>query len=358
MNALRRLATWPIRLTVSGALLYLVLQWVPVDGIAISLLSADPRLATVAYALTIPVVLLSVLQLQLLFDTTKTPIRFSQLLRIHLTTEFWGLFVPSYLSSGALRFYRLSQAGSPVMRTTSVILFRRLIDAAVVALLGCFFWTFVPLVERNLVVAPWVLVAVAAILLIFHFLFFNNTTSAWVRKFLEDADGSNAQGKFRRNLLELIDSQEMLAQMPWASLLRFVGIVIIRNFANVATFLAMAVSLYLPISFFGAGFVWAIVRLLKMLPITIAGLGLREVSLLILLSSPEVTNESIVALGVLLLSRDILIKLAGGFLELYNVCGTRFAKSAAKENQGWPGTSTAQLGNDTRRVSAFKRLQG
>lgn len=329
-NPRRGLATGSIRIAVSGILLYLVLHWVPIDGIAISLWSVDLRWVLLAYALTVLVVLLSVQQLHLLLNTANTPIRFSQLLHIHLTTEFWGLIMPGYLSSGVMRFYRMSRAGSPAMRTLAVVVFRRLIEATAVVLLGWVFWSIAPLPGRSANLFQWGFAGASLTLLALHFFVFDARTSAWLRKRLQSNDTEQEPGRIRRKLIELPDATALLAKIPSKSLLLFIAIVTVRNLASVVIFYAMVMSLNLPLSFADAGLAWAVVRLATMLPVTVAGLGLREVSLLLVLSSSEVPAASVVALAFLLLSRDLLIRFAGGLLEAWSWCATPSSRSAAK----------------------------
>ena len=105
----RGIPGWLVKTLTSGLLLLAVLHWVPIEDIAASLRGVDPGWVLLGYALTIPCQLLSVWQIHFLFKAAKSTIRFPRLLWIHLTTEFWGLVMPGYLSGGVLRFYRATE---------------------------------------------------------------------------------------------------------------------------------------------------------------------------------------------------------------------------------------------------------
>ena len=82
------------------------------------------------------------------------------------------------------------------------------------------------------------------------------------------------------------------------------------------SFLCFARSLDIELCFVHIGWIRSVVAVLMMRPISFAGLGLREGSLVLLLPPYGVAESDAVALSLLLFANNVAIKLLGGLVEL------------------------------------------
>jgi uncharacterized membrane protein YbhN (UPF0104 family) len=93
------------------------------------------------------------------------------------------------------------------------------------------------------------------------------------------------------------------------------GLAAFENLIGVAVVLLLAASIGVEVPFLTLGWIRSVVQLLDNLPLSIAGLGVREASLLVLLEPYGVAGERALALAFLLLGRSLLLGLVGGVLE-------------------------------------------
>lgn len=93
------------------------------------------------------------------------------------------------------------------------------------------------------------------------------------------------------------------------------AISLVRQAIGIFGFFCLARSILLPIGALELGWVRSFVQLLAQLPISIAGLGVREGTLLGLLPLHGVSPPAAVAFSFLLLARSIFLAIGGGLLE-------------------------------------------
>ena len=104
---------WLLKVAVSGGLLYLIFRSVPFPAIWSSLRQAHPGDVAVGLALAVPMTIIGAQRLQLLLASIGVPVPLGEVLRINLTSSFYGLVLPGFLSTGVLRWYRLNGPAAP-----------------------------------------------------------------------------------------------------------------------------------------------------------------------------------------------------------------------------------------------------
>jgi len=116
------------------------------------------------------------------------------------------------------------------------------------------------------------------------------------------------------------------AEMPLLDLLISVFAGISAQLIGVASNLFVARSVGIQLSFLELGWIAAVVNLATELPFAVAGgLGIREVTLLAIMSTFGISGEVILAFSLLLFARTVLVSLTGGAVEAFQ---TLRAKSA------------------------------
>jgi uncharacterized membrane protein YbhN (UPF0104 family) len=106
------------------------------------------------------------------------------------------------------------------------------------------------------------------------------------------------------------------ANFPAWDLLLLIGAGITRHLIGIVAFMAFALAVGIQMSFLDLGWIRSLISLFSMLPFSIAGgLGVREVSLVALLSAFGISAAQALSFSLLFFARDVIIGLVGGLLE-------------------------------------------
>jgi uncharacterized membrane protein YbhN (UPF0104 family) len=97
----------------------------------------------------------------------------------------------------------------------------------------------------------------------------------------------------------------------------FIFTIVFEAFGILAMYL-LALSLDLPITIIQIGWIRSVILLISMVPITFAGIGVRDSGLILLLGIYGVAAPDAVALSFLILLGNFVLALVGGIFELRN----------------------------------------
>ena len=306
---------WLLKVAVSAGLLYLILRSVPFPAIWSSLRRAHPGDVVAGLLLTLPMTVIAGLRLQLLLASIGVPVPLREVLRINLTSNFYGVVLPGFLSTGVLRWYRLNRSGSSGAQTFAVLLLSRLIETTTVVFSALVFWLVDERPGDQRVLVPLfgaLLLGLGAIYLIG----FNRATAEWIRGFLSGPRGAKVPATVKRHLLSVIDAIRDLGHPLGRRRAQVIGLSLASHILGILLFLLFARSLDISLSLIAAGYTRSMLLLAGMLPLSIGGFGVREGGMILLLRPYGVAPEQAVALAFLLLGRDLIGIAAGGWLEL------------------------------------------
>ncbi len=255
---------WLLKAAVSAGLLFLIFRSVPFSAIWSSLRQAHPWDVAAGLLFAVPMTVIGAIRLQLLLSSIGVPVPLGQVLRINLTTSFYGLVLPGFLSTGVLRWYRLNRAGSSGAHTFAVLLLSRLIETTIVVVSGLTFWL------------------------------------------LEGMPGDE------RVMVPFRDLGHPLARRR----VTVVALSLVGHLLGILLFLFFARALDIALTLSAAGYTRSMLLVAGMLPLSIGGFGVREGGMILLLHPYGVAPPRAVALAFLLLGRDLIGICAGGWLEL------------------------------------------
>jgi glycosyltransferase 2 family protein len=306
---------WLLKVAVSVGLLVLIFHSVPFPAIWASLRQANPGYVAAGLLLAVPMTIISALRLQLLLASIGVPVSLGEVLRINLTASFYGLFLPGFLSTGVLRWYRLNQSGSSGVHTFAVLLLNRLIETTTIVFSALIFWLVDGMPgDRRVMVALFglLLLGLGALYLIG----FNRATAEWLGAFLSGGAGRALPAAMKQPLLALMDAIRDLGHPLGRNRAQVIGLSLASHLFGILLFLFFAHGLDISLSLSAAGYTRSMLLLAGMLPLSIGGFGVREGGMILLLRPYGVAPEQAVALAFLLLGRDLIGIAAGGWLEL------------------------------------------
>lgn len=104
--------------------------------------------------------------------------------------------------------------------------------------------------------------------------------------------------------------------LPRAKVAYLVGLVVTRQLITVLVLVWFARAIGIDLLFTVAGWIEAFLHILLMIPVSVAGLGVREAGLVVSLQTYGVSPADALALSMLLLGKKIVRAGFGGLLEL------------------------------------------
>jgi uncharacterized protein (TIRG00374 family) len=306
---------WLLKVTVSAGLLLLIFRSVPFSAIWASLREAHPWDVAAGLLLAVPITIISAVRLQLLLSSIGVSVPLGEVLRINLTSSFYGLVLPGFLSTGILRWYRLHRTGSSGAHTFAVLLLNRLIETTTVVISALLFWLIDGMPGDERVMVP-LFTALTLGLGALYLIGFNRATAEWFRFFLSGRRAAMVPPSVKRPLLAVIDAIRDLGHPLARSRARVIGLSLVTHLLGILLFLFFARGLDIVLSLSAAGYSRSMLLLAGMLPLSIGGFGIREGGMILLLRPYGVAPERAVALAFLLLGRDLIGIGLGGWLEL------------------------------------------
>jgi uncharacterized protein (TIRG00374 family) len=299
-----------LKIIMSGIILAYLFTIIPLSEILHSIESAEIILLFIGLTLTAPINYLSALETQYLTKIQGIRLSVFEILKINLATNFYGFFLPGTLSGGAVKWYKFSKHGKK-SSAAAVVVFNRFLEILMIVFIGIFF--SLPAFyssgnDKLSIVLVLIFVSMITIYLllirksgldffenIFSVLPLPNFIKEIIRKFTE------AMRQFQN--LRLKDHLEII------------GLLFLYHTIGVFSFFCFAKSLDINLSIWIIGWIRSAMALAIMLPLSFAGLGIREGTLVVLLGQYGVMPNISIALSFLFFLRNILISLSGGLFE-------------------------------------------
>ena len=124
-----------LKILLSGFLLAYLLSIIPLQGIINSIFSANIFLFLTGLVLVLPVIYLSALETGYLTSIQGIKLSVLEILKVHLATNFYGLFLPGVLSGGAVKWYKFSKFGKK-SAAAAVVVFNRFLEILMIVFIG------------------------------------------------------------------------------------------------------------------------------------------------------------------------------------------------------------------------------
>jgi len=298
-------------------ILFIALFWiVPIEDVLYALLTADPLLVLAGWMLVFPVMYLGAVQLKILTRKSGIELSVLQLLAINLTIKFYMLFLPNALVGSGMRWYKLSKPSGQTAEAFAAVAFNRLLDLFLLVGLGLGFFILSGQFGSQSSAVGLVFLVIVIIFLWFFITRVSLSLHKWMTAFFGEREFGAVWKWTIEKLEELLLAISVYARFSTWELLSVTSVGIVRLLLNIFSFLFMAMSVGIGISYLDMGWIQSVVALTSMLPFSIAGgLGYREVSLVAMLATFDIGAELALAFSFLIFGRTILLGLVGGLVE-------------------------------------------
>ncbi len=305
-----------IRLAVAIGLLAFIFSYVPVEGVVARFAGVRPLPLLAALLATLLSRLVSGIQFKCLTDVQHMNVSLRRIFYINTTTSFYQLFLPGYISGGAIRWKKLAAGADNADKAFSVIVASRLFDSivAVVWMLTMFTADAAAWADGYPAAGKLLAGALIAIPLACVCVKYQQRFSAVLHKRLV--------GNGKANLGKLAWMTDKLAQallnfnwLTTSQLAVTVGLLSLYHLFGALSWYYLAIGLDVHIPLLSIIWIRIFVYLATLIPVSFSGLGVREGLMIVLLAPFGISNSSAMALALMLLSLSIAIGLLGGVLE-------------------------------------------
>jgi uncharacterized protein (TIRG00374 family) len=307
---------WFARVAVAGGLLALIFRYVPINNVLTQFAHVRPLPLLVAVLATLLGRLVAAVQFKYLTDAQHMNVSLGRIFYINTATAFYQLFLPGYISGGAVRWYKLAARADNSDKALSVIVVSRLFDSmvAVVWMLVLFAADAAAWAEGYPDAVKLLVGALVAVPLSCLFLRYQQRFGGVLHNHLAGSGNAypgmpgRVAGKVANALLGFnwLSTRQLLVTAALLSLCHVLGAL---------SWYYMAIGLGIDVPLLSIVWIRIFIYLAMLIPVSISGLGVREGLLIILLAPLGIASSSAVALALLLLFLSIAIGLLGGVLE-------------------------------------------
>ncbi|TMA74023.1 MAG: flippase-like domain-containing protein, partial [Deltaproteobacteria bacterium] len=252
-------------------------------------------------------------RLGLLMQAQGVPMGTFEAFEINLATLFYALFLPGGNLTGiAVRLYRLSRAGGRYATGLLAMASDRVAATAAITLVGLGCWALDPGDKPRMALAVLVVTAGAVIAAIAPFAVADHLRRA--ARLLRTRGLDWVYAGVRRTGLAF----EAIAELPARRLALLLFLSCLSQVPGILAFVILARALGLSLSIVTLGWVRSVTLIVTSLPISVAGLGVREGLLLLLLRPYGVPDHDALAFSLLVFTVTIAGSgLVGGVLEAF-----------------------------------------
>ena len=305
------------KLLVVFILLAALFLMVPIEKVVNALVSADRTNVIFGMLLGFVSVGLTAAQLEPLTRNQGIKHRIGRILAINLAVKFYVNFLPTTLVASGYRWHQLSQPDGKVVESLAALGYFRVMETILNLALGLmFFFLAGDIGELQVSVATLVLILAA---IIWIMVLVTRYSLEVYRRFSTWADHhikNELWRKVSRLIEKLFVAISTFANMSVLDLSLSFGAGILSAFSGIASGVLLASSVGIGIDFMNMGWIQAVIVFATQLPFTVAGgLGVRELTLVAILSTFGVSADQALALSFLIFFRGIFLGLIGGLIE-------------------------------------------
>lgn len=246
----------------------------------------------------------------------RLQIPLSSVLRVQLISSFYSLALPGDLAGGGITWYRLFRESGRAYEVGLLIGFYRLLNTFILVALGAaasvFDQHFAHALLRT-VIFVW-LILIALLMLPF----FSRRAASAVRRLFRPL-----LNRLPDWIVEKLNKAEFAARLfagthTGYSVAFAVLLSLAHHLIGIGWMFGLARALELDVSIFVIGWIRTLLALAQMIPVTVAGLGVREVGLIYLLGAYDAPQALALAYSLSVFAVNLVGALVGGLPEAWS----------------------------------------
>ena len=300
-----------VKLLITTGLIYYVLNIVPLGPIILALKETQWSYFIVSFGFLLAICFVEAYNFQLFSKGQGLKLKFLDILEVNFITSFYGQILPGFVAGGVLRWYRFNKLEKKPVEIFTIILFNRAIEVSINAFAGLMALLVLnPSPEMPYLV--WFFSSIIA-LVILCLLLSTIKFAQWRPKF------QRVPVLNRDTFWNILDSFSLFSSYPMRLKSTILASGFLKYGLSIAALLFLVKALGISVPVQVLGFTRSFLSIIIVLPISLSGIGVRDLSLVHLLQPFGVLPEDAVSLSFLILASMFLINLLGGFLELRQI---------------------------------------
>lgn len=296
-------------------LIIIILRSISIDALLESLRTVDTGLLFVAWWLNIVVVLLMAYRWRILYNIVDEPPTYQLLTRVTFVSIFFNTILPSIVGGDTYRTVSLGKGSkqSDMEQSFSVIFVDRIMGLVGLMVLGC-----LGLILNRDVVIPPIVTALTVILLTAFIALLILSMFNPVYQFLLRTFSWLSERHFRliESILTRIHSNIALYRKHKLLLWQALFLALVQRLCWLVAGYIISESLDLNLTVMTFIVFLPIIEIIRLIPITIQGIGVREGLFILFFGTVGVVNADAVLLATLIYLMSSLIGLLGGAIYL------------------------------------------
>jgi len=237
------------------------------------------------------------------------------LYKILLISTFYSLVFPGgMVAGGAASLYKLSSKSGKPAEAGALLAYFRIVNTLMVFAIGLVGMIFdqklaQPSLQRML--------SVIFILSIMVFLpLLSTRVSQFFGRILKYLlDRFRIKGRPKQFIVSLWQVLSSMIELPKSTVILAFGLALVSHLLGILLYWVIAQNLNIELSIYTLGWIRTFLTVIQMLPLTIGGLGVREVSVVFLLREYGVLEAKALAFSLILFSLMVVTGVIGGVLE-------------------------------------------
>jgi hypothetical protein len=310
-----RLRPFFLRLAASAALLVLIFRFVDLSAVFGVLRTADIPLILAGIAVHFASLFLATKRWHLFLGALiGRPIRYRAALALNLVGNFYGTVIPGGLIVGdAIKAYALRLPGDALGKVASSIVFDKLLAVGAVGCFSLFALTTLAGGGSTAALVGWVAAAAVFSVLVFGFFLFP-------KPFLRLAALPLALLPARiRDAASAFLAENFV--LPRRIVLAGLALALVGQLVNSLGLMAFARAIGVPLPFLSSIWIYGLVLVLSVVPVTISGLGLREGAFLAAFAVAGFGSVEAIGVSVLIFAMQLIFALSGAAVALSGAWG-------------------------------------
>jgi uncharacterized membrane protein YbhN (UPF0104 family) len=308
-----------VKLAIIFGMLIVMFWIIPVKSVVQALLKTDPLLFSVGVVLNLIAILLTSVQMKPLLENQGINRSILQINNINLAVKFYLLLMPTSLVAGGYRWYRFAQPEGKVTESFVALAFFRIFRTFLVLTIGLGF-LLISVQQNYTFRVGWIALLVLGIIVIWVVITrYSIPIYTWFRKHAGFILDQSFLQSFLRIVEKFLSSASSYADMPMPALLLSMAAGILTILVEIASGVYLARAIGIDLGFLELGWTLSIMSLATQFTLSIMdGLGVREVTLVAVLSLFNISAEQALAFSFLIFCRGVIISLLGGLIEALN----------------------------------------
>ena len=284
-----------LKFIISGILLFYLFTVIPFSEILSSIESAEILLVIIGIMLAAPIQYFSAFETRYLTKIQGINLSTFKILKIHLTTNFYSFFLPGTIAGGAVKWYKFSKHGNK-STAAAVVVFNRFLEILITVFIGIIFsFPVLYSIGNNKLLIVLVLIFSSMVLL--YFILLNRSGLNFIERIFALLPLPNIVTK---SVGKFIAALHQFQNLRLKDHLEITGLLFLYHGIGIISLFCFARSLNINLSIWIIGWASSAATIATMFPLSFAGLGIREATLVFILGRFGIMPNVAFALSFLL----------------------------------------------------------